>query len=493
MTHRLRRTSTSRKLTKRKFRLNEETDKGHERRVESASASSLGGGTLPPPYPEGGIPGIIITENIRVEIRPDRGEDTFENVTETESGSERRDSVETMEDHILQCNDVHDMHILEAIPEELLDGRRIDHELEDDRVVVGGTGGVGGGEICSIIPPSPRSSSESSSSLGNYPIQNPTILAKLVEKDMDSNSTEEDEEDKELGGDSSSVASIEVFATPTGSKVSLTSENSIIELGRALSTINPSEPNLGIPITSHLPAPSPAPGPTLGSGPIRPPRPPTLGLSDLSSNQYSNSVLSWPLHVPHDNDPSFPPVRGKRSKHVRHSMQDVTFEHEFPTRRRSRSLLQNPSQYPHPHQSYLQPNYPHPHRPHILNGGTWLLPVSVLTPTIYPFEYQFGGLIGEGGFGKVLLALHIGTYDQYAMKVIALRRIRSRKEAASISNEVRVLRRLREAERAEIPFLACAAPMKDWLWQYRGNVHMVLVRFIFIFNMILTIFATLCS
>lgn len=422
MTHRLRRTSTSRKLSKRKFRAIQEAIEGKGNLFEGnedESSSLLGVG--PPPYPEqSGVPGIIITENITFEMRPDHERDAFG----CDFGETRDETVES-EDHDLHDNDTHDIHILEAIPEELHESHGIDsgHEARP---------------LSGVTLPSLTSHTETFS-LSNVPLQNSALLMDLTEED-EIDSRHNDSEDEDNLGDNCSIASAEheIYVTPTGSKVSLTSESSILDLGQALTTTNSSEPNLVSEAVAT-------------TAPIRPPRPPTPGLSELFANQYSSSLLSWPIRVPHDNESKAPPVHGQGGKQERFpTTQDNTFENEFPTRSTRRA-----------------------HHPHI-RGGSWLLPISILTPTVYPFEYQFGGLIGEGGFGKVLLALHLGTHNQYAVKVIALRRIRSRREAKSVANEVKVLRRLREAEKSEIPFLACAATMKDWVWQYRGNVHMVL-------------------
>ncbi|THG99440.1 hypothetical protein EW145_g7268 [Phellinidium pouzarii] len=112
-------------------------------------------------------------------------------------------------------------------------------------------------------------------------------------------------------------------------------------------------------------------------------------------------------------------------------------------------------------------------QPHI-RDKTWLIPVSVLLHSSYAFEYQFGGLLGEGGFGKVLLALNLDTHAQHAVKVIALRRVRSRREAVCVTNEVKVLWKVWRAGKQETPFLGRPASVKDWVWQYRGNIHLVL-------------------
>lgn len=102
----------------------------------------------------------------------------------------------------------------------------------------------------------------------------------------------------------------------------------------------------------------------------------------------------------------------------------------------------------------------------------WFVPVPVLDKQVYPFEYQFGGTLGEGGFGKVLLALNIDTRVQYAIKVVAIRRLRSRRETASIANEIKVLWKVGQSK---CPFLARPARLQEWYWQYRGNVHIVMV------------------
>lgn len=104
--------------------------------------------------------------------------------------------------------------------------------------------------------------------------------------------------------------------------------------------------------------------------------------------------------------------------------------------------------------------------------SAWFVPVAVLDKTVYPFEYQFGGTIGEGGFGKVLLGLNLETRQQYAIKVVAIRRLRSRRETSSVANEIKALWRVSQGE---CPFLARPARVRDWFWQYRGNIHLVMV------------------
>ena len=104
----------------------------------------------------------------------------------------------------------------------------------------------------------------------------------------------------------------------------------------------------------------------------------------------------------------------------------------------------------------------------------WFVPVPVLEKHVYPFEYQFGGTVGEGGFGKVLLALNIDSRMQYAIKVVAIRRLRSRRETASIANEIKVLWKVSQSNCA---FLARPARIREWYWQYRGNVHIVMVSY----------------
>ncbi|KAI5120030.1 hypothetical protein M0805_004659 [Coniferiporia weirii] len=173
------------------------------------------------------------------------------------------------------------------------------------------------------------------------------------------------------------------------------------------------------------------------SPPARPPRPESPELPEIITERRQ-PTLSWPLQ-------NFPP----------------SFEHPPVGDRRYRSS----------HVSGT--DAPPPPRPHI-RDNTWLVPVHVLSPALYTFEYQFGGLLGEGGFGKVLLALHLRTHAQYAVKVLALRRVRSRREATSVSNEAKVLWKVWRAGREEAPFLARPASVKDWIWQYRGNIHMVL-------------------
>lgn len=115
-------------------------------------------------------------------------------------------------------------------------------------------------------------------------------------------------------------------------------------------------------------------------------------------------------------------------------------------------------------------------------NGTWLIPIPILAmPSPSAFEYQFGGLLGEGGFGKVMLALHLTSHKQYAMKLIQLKRIRGYREALSVANEIKVLQTLHHAGELEMPFLARPAPIKDWIWQFQGHVHIVMVRLHFSF------------
>lgn len=110
--------------------------------------------------------------------------------------------------------------------------------------------------------------------------------------------------------------------------------------------------------------------------------------------------------------------------------------------------------------------------PHAASAA-WFVPVPILDPKVYAFEYQFGGTLGEGGFGKVLLALNLETRQEHAIKVIALRRLRSRRETGSIANEIKVLRRVAQTA---CPFLGRPGRRHDWYWQYRGNVHLVMVH-----------------
>lgn len=107
-----------------------------------------------------------------------------------------------------------------------------------------------------------------------------------------------------------------------------------------------------------------------------------------------------------------------------------------------------------------------------IQDNSWFIPVPILSPRTYSFEYQFGGTIGEGGFGKVMLALHLETRREYAIKAISIRRLRSRSETLSIANEIKVLKRIGETK---APFLARPGLAKDWCWQYRGNIHLVMV------------------
>ncbi|TDL19440.1 kinase-like protein [Rickenella mellea] len=104
-------------------------------------------------------------------------------------------------------------------------------------------------------------------------------------------------------------------------------------------------------------------------------------------------------------------------------------------------------------------------------GSAWFVPVPILDRRAFTFEYQFGGTLGEGGFGKVVLALHVESKQQFAIKVIAIRRLRSRRETASVANEIKVLRRVSQTAS---PFLARPAKRRDWYWQYQGNVHLVM-------------------
>ena len=140
------------------------------------------------------------------------------------------------------------------------------------------------------------------------------------------------------------------------------------------------------------------------------------------------------------------------------------------TRRVFRSPLSTPRRDP----THSSPPVSPPLSP--VTDRAWFVPVPVLDKHVYPFEYQFGGTIGEGGFGKVLLALNIDTRDQYAIKVVAIRRMRSRRETSSIANEIKVLWRVSQSSS---PFLARPARIREWYWQYRGNVHMVMVSSIY--------------
>lgn len=113
--------------------------------------------------------------------------------------------------------------------------------------------------------------------------------------------------------------------------------------------------------------------------------------------------------------------------------------------------------------------------PFVINS-TWLIPVEIYAmPSPNSFEYQFGGLLGEGGFGKVVLALSLISHAQFAMKLIQLKRIRGYREALSVANEIKVLQTIYHAGVSEMPFLARPAPIRDWIWQFQGNLHIVMV------------------
>lgn len=182
--------------------------------------------------------------------------------------------------------------------------------------------------------------------------------------------------------------------------------------------------------------------------PIRPPRPDMPGfVTVLGPESPTDNVSSRIVHIS--------PTRfsGSSSGHPKHFYRATSHAQAGIFAQSSTSPVQST-------------------HPPLVADGSWYVPVPVLDKSVYPFEYQFGGTIGEGGFGKVLLALNIETKEQYAIKAIAIRRLRSRRETASIANEIKVLWKVAQEER---PFLARPARVRDWFWQYRGNIHLVTV------------------
>lgn len=182
-----------------------------------------------------------------------------------------------------------------------------------------------------------------------------------------------------------------------------------------------------------------------------------------------------------------PSIRRKTSNIPRRQLSKKTNSPPTPSSSNASSLIaQDEAKAP-----YDDPNHVAPPPPPAADGptelssapapcvvdGTWLIPISIsVMPSPSSFEYQFGGLLGEGGFGKVMLALHLHSHTQYAMKVIQLKRIRGYREALSVANEIKVLQTIHHAGDLEMPFLARPAPIRDWIWQFQGNAHIVMVR-----------------